>query len=180
MSRRRIGGIVALIAVGGVFAFGLSQQASVSRVDGGKVVVPPSGFTTFRAPSIAGSTLAGVGFSLGSMRGKPTFINFWQTACTPCEREAPALRAFAAGLGNRAAIVGVAMDSRVSEARRFARRHGWSFPIVPRRCCDLNHGFGVVGYPTTIVLDDQGRVVDRLVGAQTVARLRAELRALGV
>ncbi len=33
--------------------------------------------------------------------------------------------------------------------------------------------------PTTIVIDGQGRVVDRLLGPQTAARLDAELRALG-
>jgi len=37
----------------------------------------------------------------------------------------------------------------------------------------------VISFPTTIVVNRRGQVVDRLVGPQTAARLQAELRALG-
>ena len=50
---------------------------------------------------------------------------------------------------------------------------------MSKRCCDLSNRYGVVGMPTTIVVDGKGQVVDRLVGPQTLARLNAELRALG-
>jgi peroxiredoxin len=178
MSRKRVVGLVLAGAVVAVFAFGLSRQDEVARVGDARVVVPPSGFQVFDAAPIAGSTLSGDAFSLASLRGRPAFITFWQTACVPCEREAPDLRAFAAGLGQRAAIVGIVMDSRASDARGFARKHGWRFPSVSKRCCELNDRYGVIGYPTTIVIDGEGRVVDRLPGAQTLERLRAELRAL--
>jgi hypothetical protein len=50
---------------------------------------------------------------------------------------------------------------------------------VSARCCGLNNRYGIVGMPTTIVVDGNGQVIDRLVGPQTLARLNAELRALG-
>jgi hypothetical protein len=50
---------------------------------------------------------------------------------------------------------------------------------VSRRCCKLSNQYGVVAMPTTIVIDGEGKVVDRLIGPQTTARLEAELRALG-
>jgi thiol-disulfide isomerase/thioredoxin len=179
MSRRLVAGLVALVALGGVFAYGLSKQDDVSGIDTAHVTVPPAGFKTFTAAAFAGSTLEGGQFSLARLRGKPVFINFWGTWCVPCKREAPQLRAFADGLGQRAAVVGVAIDSADGDPRGFARKAGWRYPIVSRRCCDLGNRYGVVGMPTTIVVDSQGRVVDRLVGPQTTARLRAELRALG-
>jgi thiol-disulfide isomerase/thioredoxin len=179
MSRRLVAGLVALIAFGGVFAYGLSKQDDVSHIDTTNVTVPPSGFRTFAAAPIAGATLEDREFSLTSLRGKPAFINFWGTWCEPCKKEAPQLREFADGLGRRAAFVGVAIDSERAAARSFARTSGWRYPIVSRRCCDLSNRYGVVYMPTTIVVDGQGRVVDRLVGPQTAARLTAELRALG-
>jgi thiol-disulfide isomerase/thioredoxin len=179
MSRRLVAGLVALIAIGAVFAYGLSKQGDVSSIDTKNVVVPPAGFTPFAAAPIAGSTLERRAFSLASLRGKPTFVNFWATWCGPCKKEAPQLREFADALGQKAAIVGVAIDSEPVAARTFARKSGWSYPIVSRRCCKLSNQYGVVAMPTTIVIDGEGKVVDRLIGPQTTARLEAELRALG-
>jgi thiol-disulfide isomerase/thioredoxin len=179
MTRRLVAGLVALIALGGVVAYGLANQDEVATPATTGVTVPPEGFTTFAAAPIAGSTLEGKAFSLSRLRGTPVFINFWATWCEPCKEEAPQLREFANGLGGRAQVVGVAIDSDSDRARSFARTAGWTYPIVERECCELGDRYGVVFMPTTIVVDGDGRVVDRLVGAQTLARLRAELRALG-
>ena len=165
MSRRLVAGLVALVAVGGVFAYGLSKQDDVSKVDTKHVMVPPSGFKTFPAASIAGSTLDG--------------INFWGSWCPGCRDEAPDLRAFANGLGSQASLVGVAIDSPTTDTTRFVRKVGWRYPIVRKACCDDVNRYGVTFFPTTVVVNSQGQVVDRLIGPQTVARLRAELRALG-
>src|SRR4051812_20530970 len=179
MSRRLVAGIVALIAVGGVFAFGLSKQDDVSHVDTKHVVVPPDGFQPFAAASITGTSFSGQPFSLAKLQGKPVFINFWGSWCAPCRREAPQLKAFSRTLGGRAAFVGVAYQSPHAKAVAFARRAGWRYPIVGASCCDLGERYGVVYMPTTIVVDSKGQVVDRLIGPQTAARLTAELHALG-
>jgi thiol-disulfide isomerase/thioredoxin len=179
MSRRLVAALVALIVVGGVFAYGLSKQGDVSGIDTKHVTVPPSGFQTFDAAAIKGTTLDAKPFSLANLEGKPVFINFWGSWCPPCKKEAPDLRSFSNGLGSHAAFVGVAIDSPASDARSFIRKAGWRYPIVSRHCCDLANRFGVTYFPTTVVVDSRGRVVDRLVGPQTVARLQAELRALG-
>jgi cytochrome c biogenesis protein CcmG/thiol:disulfide interchange protein DsbE len=179
MRRRYVAGVAALVALGGVFAFGLSKQGDVGKVDTAHVVVPPEGFTTFAAAPITGTAFDGDPFSLARLRGKPVFVNFWGSWCVPCKREAPDLRAFSESLGARASFVGVAVDSPQGEARAFARKAGWRYPIVSKRCCDLSDRYGIVGMPTTVVIDRRGRVVDRLLGPQTTARLRAELRALG-
>jgi len=179
MSRRLVAGLVALVAVGGVFAYGLSKQDDVSKVDTKHVMVPPSGFKTFPAASIAGSTLDGKRFTTASLRGKPAFINFWGSWCPGCRDEAPDLRAFANGLGSQASLVGVAIDSPTTDTTRFVRKVGWRYPIVRKACCDDVNRYGVTFFPTTVVVNSQGQVVDRLIGPQTVARLRAELRALG-
>ena len=179
MSRRLVAGLVALIAVGGVFAYGLSIQDEVSKPNTTNVTVPPEGFQTYPAAAITGKTFDGTRFSLARLQGKPVFINFWGSWCEPCKREAPDLREFSNALGDRAAIMGVAVQSPRAEAVAFARKAGWRYPIVGTPCCDLSNEYGVVGMPTTIVVDSDGRVVDRLVGPQTLARLNAELRALG-
>ena len=84
MSRRLVAGLVALIAIGAVFAYGLSKQGEVSKIDTAHVVVPPSGFKTFAAAAFKGPTLTDRPFSLERLRGKPIFINFWGSWCPPC------------------------------------------------------------------------------------------------
>ena len=179
MSRRLVAGIVALIAIGGVFAFGLSKQDDVSHIDTKNVVVPPAGFQPFAAASITGTSFAGRPFSLAKLQGKPVFINFWASWCIPCRREAPQLKAFTPTLGGRASFVGVAYQSARGKDVAFARKAGWSYPIVSAACCALGDKYGVVGMPTTIVVNSKGQVVDRLIGPQTAERLTAELHALG-
>ena len=75
--------------------------------------------------------------------------------------------------------MGVAIDSPPTDTTRFVRKVGWRYPIVRKACCDDVNRYGVTFFPTTVVVNSQGQVVDRLIGPQTVARLRAELRALG-
>jgi thiol-disulfide isomerase/thioredoxin len=179
MNRRLVAGLVALVAVAGVFAYGLSKQGDVSGVDTKHVTVPPPGFKTYAAAPITGTSFDGRAFSLAGFAGKPVFVNFWGSWCAPCRREAPELRTFSRSLAGRATFVGVAIDSPHSDAVAFARKAGWRYPIVAKRCCSLSERYGLVGMPTTIVIDRKGRVVDRLLGPQTAARLDAELRALG-
>jgi cytochrome c biogenesis protein CcmG/thiol:disulfide interchange protein DsbE len=179
MNRRLVAGIVALIAIGGVFAFGLSKQDDVSHIDTKHVVVPPAGFQPFAAASITGTSFSGAPFSLAKLEGKPVFINFWGSWCIPCRREAPVLKAFSRTLGSQASFVGVAYQSPHAKAVAFAHKAGWRYPIVAADCCALGDRYGVVYMPTTIVVDSKGQVVDRLIGPQTVARLTAELHALG-
>jgi thiol-disulfide isomerase/thioredoxin len=179
MNRRLVAGLVALVAIGAIFAFGLSKQDDVSKIDTTNVTVPPSGFRTFTAAEITGMTLDAKSFSLTRLQGKPVFINFWGSWCPACKTEASDLRRFANGLGSRAAMVGVAIDSPHGRAVSFIRKAGWRYPIISRQCCDLVDRYGVTFFPTTIVVNGSGKVVDRLIGPQSVARLQAELHALG-
>src|SRR5215213_578254 len=121
MSRRLVAGLVALLALGGVFVYGVTKQDDVSGVDAKNVTVPPAGFQTYDAAPITGMSFDGAPFSLTRYHGKPVFINFWGSWCEPCKREAPELRAFSDKLGERAAFVGVAVQSPREEAVNFAR-----------------------------------------------------------
>ena len=105
MSRRLVAGLVALIAIGGVFAYGLSKQDDVSSIDTSHVTVPPSGLPDrSQPPTIKGTTLDAKPFSLASLEGKPVFINFWGSWCPPCRKEAPDLRSFSNGLGGQRGV----------------------------------------------------------------------------
>jgi thiol-disulfide isomerase/thioredoxin len=166
-----IGAAAAAVAV--VVAVGLLHQSTPDEKPG---LTP--GFRVYTPPKLGGSTLAGGTVTLAALRGKPTFLNFWQSYCTPCQTEAPQLKAFAQTLHGRANLVGVDVQDRRHAALAFVRRYEWRYPQLPVSDLDLVERFGVVGFPTTIILDARGRVVDKIVGQTTEKALALKLRAV--
>ncbi|HVC07116.1 MAG TPA: TlpA disulfide reductase family protein [Solirubrobacterales bacterium] len=111
------------------------------------------------------------------MRGKPALVNFWASWCGPCREEAPELERFDRSLHGTARLVGVDYtDGETPPASTCAATAGPTQP--PRR--HLRLSLPISGFPTTLVLDPRGRIVERLNGPQTVASLHAAVdRFLG-
>jgi thiol-disulfide isomerase/thioredoxin len=166
-----IGAAAAVVAA--VVAFGLLHQSTPDE----KAGLTP-GFKVYTPPRLGGATLAGGTVTLAGLRGKPTFLNFWQSYCTPCQTEAPELRAFSQTLHGRANLVGVDVQDRRHAALAFVHRYAWSYPQLPVSDLELVERFGVVGFPTTIILDRRGRVVDKIVGQTTEKALALKLQAV--
>ena len=116
--------------------------------------------------------------------GRPIVLNFWATWCAPCREEMPSLAALQEAMGEEAAVVLVATGRNDPEAAlEFLAETGASdLRDVRDPKGSLGRGVGVVGLPTTLVLDPQGREVARLQGiaewhseeAQALLRALAE------
>ena len=97
--------------------------------------------------------------------GRPTVLNFWATWCAPCREEMPELEALSAAMP-QIEVALVAMD-RSPEPRIL----GFLEEVGVKTARDLrdpsgefSRAAGVMGLPTTLVLDAEGREVARLVG----------------
>jgi cytochrome c biogenesis protein CcmG, thiol:disulfide interchange protein DsbE len=120
------------------------------------------------APPFSLDRLDGSGkLSLGSLRGSTVVLNFWASWCGPCKREAPALEQVWLRYRSKGVVVlGVDSGDAKSDARRFLAAHKVTYPIVtdPHELLAANT-YGLPGFPVTIVIDRQGRVVgDRVLG----------------
>ena len=132
------------------------------------------------APAIAGTTLTGEHLDLASMRGRVVVLNAWASWCGPCVDEAPQLEAFSASADPAAvAVVGLDVSDRSGDAKDFVQAHGLGYPsIVDSDGALLATIPGVppAALPSTVVIDEQGRIAARVIGPTTSDQLRELVR----
>jgi len=126
-------------------------------------------------------TLSGNSVSLDSLRGRVVVVNFWATWCPPCRAELPALADFARGQGVKGAVlllVDLTSTETSEEAvRAFVKKYGPGVDVLLDRSGDAARTWDVRAYPSTFVVDPEGRVSARGTGAVDPAWLRRQTAA---
>ncbi len=144
--------------------------------DGSTTVLPAADRDT--APTVAGTTLDGAPLDLATMRGKVVVVNMWASWCGPCRTEAGTLeRVYSDTRDKGVAFVGIVSGSKdsIDNAKAFQRRFDVSYPSMFDRDNSLLLAFRgqlpPAAVPTTLVLDREGRVAARALGAVDRSRL---------
>lgn len=117
----------------------------------------------------------GTPVSLAHYRGKVVLLNIWATWCAPCRREMPSMQRVYEELRDRGLeIVAVSTDVSPGELNERGERegivqdfvddYGLTFPILLDPRGGIERQYGVVGLPTTILIDREGRIVRKVVG----------------
>lgn len=96
---------------------------------------------------------------LSAFRGKVVYLDFWASWCTTCVLSFPFLNRLnrtyeAQGLS----VVGIGMDEKAEDARRFLGLHPATFNIALGDNAPCARGFGVSAMPSSFVLDRNGVV----------------------
>ncbi|MGE0439532.1 MAG: TlpA family protein disulfide reductase [Gemmatimonadales bacterium] len=144
----------------------------------GAVVGIESGNRSY--PAFAVTTLAGRPLTADSLRGKVVLVNFWATWCLPCRVEMPLLDAMArrhrdAGL----VVLGFSVDQEGPAAvRRFLAERDIGYPVAIVGPAEIRAFGGVVGYPTSILLDRSGRIRHQALGPLAMASFEPAVRRL--
>lgn len=120
------------------------------------------------APALTARTLAGDSVALADLRGEVVLVNVWATWCVPCRKEAPELQELHETYGDRGLrVVGVTVDNRGAEMeiRRYLDDFGITYDIWWDPDGMAIAAFGAVGVPLNVLVDRQGRVAWRHLGA---------------
>ncbi|MEE8549042.1 MAG: TlpA disulfide reductase family protein [Alphaproteobacteria bacterium] len=105
--------------------------------------------------------------TLADFRGKVILLNIWATWCIPCLREMPTLDRLQAKLGGpRFEVVVLSIDiGGIPVVEKFYRALKLdSLGIYVDKTLRVKRDLGIVGIPTTLLIDRQGREIGRLAG----------------
>lgn len=128
------------------------------------------------APVFEANTLDGRLLRLDRSLNKPVVLNFWATWCEPCIVEIPRLQD--AYESDDVLVVGINGGEDPAYLQDWTQAYNISFPIVIDQYGELQRLYRVRGFPTTLFIDEQGRVQKIVEGLVTEGELRQGLAAI--
>ena len=164
--------VAALAILSGAWLFFTrhNRASRAGRLHQGQTLLAPD----FTLPQLDGQTLR-----LSSYRGKVVLLDFWATWCVPCREEIPHFMELqdkyrADGLQ----IIGVSMDDGPEPVRSFFQEFHMNYPVVMGNAKIGERYGGVLGLPIAFLLDRDGRVYAKHIGATKPEIIAKEVVAL--
>jgi thiol-disulfide isomerase/thioredoxin len=174
---------LAVVVLGGIVLVALrpfDQPAPAATVtadtppllrDGG--LTEPLPLPDMTLPALAGFGPAG-GRDLSDLRG-PAVINFWASWCVPCVEEMPALQRVADDLDIK--VIGVDYIDQDDKAVELAERLDIGYELLRDDDGEFGQAVGLIGTPTTLLVDARGMIIRRLNGELTERQIREAVQA---
>lgn len=151
-TRRRV-----LLALGlGVAGLGSAWPATEEGVHVGQTL-----------PDATMAGLNGPTRTLASYRGRPLIINVWASWCGPCRAEAASLERFAwSEAGQGYTVIGISTDDERAAALKWLKQSNATLSHFLDANVALEKMLGASRIPLTVLVDANGRVVDKVHGAR--------------
>lgn len=129
--------------------------------------------------ALSGTTVDGASWSTAAdAKGKVVVVNVWGSWCGPCVDETPHLQQVWSSLsaaGKPVQFVGIDIKESPVNAAAFLKANGITYPSLSDSASGGQPMLALQGRasatPTTLVLDRQGRIAARVLGATTASTL---------
>lgn len=120
-----------------------------------------------QAPDFSLVDTSGKTVSLSQMQGKVVLINFFTIWCQPCRHEMPDLNAiFNEKKDKGLAMVGICLNADPNQLKLLVQKLNLDYPVLVGTD-KVNKDYGeIVGVPTTFIINKQGKIAEKIVGAR--------------
>ena len=165
MSQKKLYISLAVIVVAcGIYFFERSPQSVAPAIPGNL------------APNFSLPLLDGKSLELSTYRGKVVLLDFWATWCDPCRDEIPHF----VDLQNKYAsqglqIIGISMDDGPEPVRPFYQQFKMNYPVVMGNAKIGDLYGGILGLPVAFLIDRDGRVSAKHIGAADPSVIEKEI-----
>ena len=123
-------------------------------------------------PKVQVSKLYGLAYDSTEKPGEPYVLHFWATWCPVCRTEAGNIDA----LAKDAKVVTVAVRSGgLQKIDDYMKENGLSFPVINDQNGAIAEAFKITVFPTTIIVDRDGKVFWAETGYTTTWGLKLRL-----
>lgn len=111
-------------------------------------------------------TGAGETVTLRNYRRHVVVLNFWATWCPPCVEETPSLEKFSEQMRDPGVqVIGVSVDEDPGAIQKFVADFHVTFPVARDPHQSLAARYGTFKFPESYILDRQGRLAEKIIGA---------------
>ena len=142
---------------------------------GAKTVTPPVPAPVWTLRDVDGKEVKSSQF-----KGKVLVVDFWATWCPPCRTEIPGYIALQKKYADDVVFVGISVDGddSIPAVKAFVKKFGINYLIVMADD-EIQPSFNVnQGYPTTYIIDRDGKIRAKKVGREPAAAFEQELVAV--
>ena len=131
------------------------------------------------APDVEFQTLAGTPFRIKELQGQVVLLNFWATYCVPCREEIPALNKLQSELQSQGLkILGASVDDTIEGVNMYQQEVAKFEYQVLIGGNDVKSKYSAAQLPTTYLIDRQGRIRQKIIGARDKAGWEAAVKPL--
>jgi thiol-disulfide isomerase/thioredoxin len=154
--------VVGLVIVGGsIGATGFSRRL----LNPFRVYLPDKTVAFVTAPDLApGDWVNSAPLKLSELRGRVVLIEFWTFGCYNCRNTLPSVKRWNERYREQGlTVIGVhspefAYERKAENLRREVASLGIAYPVVTDNDYQTWDAYGVSGWPTSFLLDKQGRI----------------------
>ncbi len=131
------------------------------------------------APDVEFQTLAGAPFRLKEVQGQVVLLNFWATWCIPCREEIPELNALQHELQAKGLkVIGASTEDDAAGINAYQEQVAKFEYDVLVGGADAKAKLEHPQLPTTYIIDRQGRIRHKIIGARDKAGWEAAVKPL--
>lgn len=165
---------VAMLALAACFRgsddTGSASSPASARPSSRMEVAPDFELTLFKTPNHQDGEL----LKLSDLRGRPVVINFWFPSCPPCAAEMPFFEeAFNKHRVRGVEFIGVQVigQDTARDGQEFVDKLGVTYALGPDASGKILEAYKPLGFPTTIFVNKDQKIVRRWTGSLTAQKL---------